>query len=90
MTRDERATEPDRRAGAPSTGAADVGSGERDSLGTAQRSPDEHRAPGDLRDTWNVDKKEWNRPEPAVDPFDDVDGEDVQSDRNSYGRRSGI
>ena len=83
MTADERS-----RPRAP----ADVGNAERDSLGTARpAAPEsEERLPADLRDTWNVEEKTWDRAQPSVDPFDDIADEDVQDDRTSYRERSGI
>jgi hypothetical protein len=70
----------------------DVGNAERDSLGTARPAApaaEEPIAP-DLRDTWNVEEKTWNRVQASVDPFDDIADEDVQDDRTSYRERSGI
>jgi hypothetical protein len=76
----------------PEPETREPGNDERASLGSAANvgAGDEQTAAADVRDTWNVDVKEWDRSPSDTDPFGDIGEEDVDEDRGSYPRQAGL
>jgi hypothetical protein len=86
---------------ATETGVGDaVGSARTEPAASTGHNSHPRAVPPDVRDAWNADRTdvgpesvrgEERQQQPAsADPFADVDDADVQADRTSYPRRSGM